>query len=114
MVVSCHGHGSGSDLCLGTRTSDVELHELIATQVSRVFLQDMPDMFGMMNEGMIEIMDECMWSILVKLRTGQFGACNLTFLHFHACGAPEFQGKKELVLSMRWIVDVEIAFLTIF
>lgn len=47
-------------------------------------------MFGMMNEGMIEIMDECMWSILVKLRTGQFRACNLTFLHFHACGAPEF------------------------
>ncbi|CAI9277567.1 unnamed protein product [Lactuca saligna] len=41
-------------------------------------------------------------------------ACKVTFMKFYACGSPCFMGKREPIISIRWIVDVGSAFLTDF
>lgn len=87
---------------------------MIVVKVSRVLLEDMPYLFGTIKQGLIEMMDERLGNVWVKLVASQFGAHNLTFLDFHSCGASEFFGMKEPVSSMCWIVDLECVFQTSF
>lgn len=54
------------------------MHEFIATEVLRVLLEDMPDLFGTVKERLTEMMDEHMRTLLVDLGVCQFGAHTLT------------------------------------
>lgn len=69
------GFGFGSGFGPGSRvgSSDAKLHEFIATEISRVILEETHVMFGTIKEGIIELMDECMRSLRVELVVSQFG-----------------------------------------
>ena len=55
---SSSGSGSGSGSGDGTEPIDETLRELIASEVTRVILDATPVIFGIVREGIIEIMEE--------------------------------------------------------
>ena len=65
--------------------------------------------FGLVKEGIMEILDECMSTLRTKI-LAIMGACTLSFRKFHACGAPKFFGEKDPIASRRWLVEMVNAF----
>lgn len=59
MVITQHRGGSGYSFGLGSSSEprDDELHELIAIEVSRLLMEDMPELFGTIKEGLVEKTD---------------------------------------------------------
>lgn len=72
MVMTRQRGGFSSSSRTGVESSDVELHKLIVAKVSRVILEDMSDMFGMIKEGFIEMMDDCTQTFQEELTVDQF------------------------------------------
>lgn len=108
------GGGSSSGSSFGSESRDTELCEFISVEVSSVLLEDMPDLFGMFKERLIEMMDNHIRTLLTELVAGQFGAHTLTFRDCRVCRAPEFFGKKDPIARMCWIMYMECDFQNIF
>ena len=69
------GSGSGSGAGSGDATDviDERLRELIAAEVTRGILDATPVIFGMVKEGIMEIMEERLRSFRADLSAGQIG-----------------------------------------
>lgn len=112
MVITQHRGGSGYSFGLGSSSEprDDELHELIAIEVSRLLMEDMPELFGTIKEGLVEKTDGHIQTLWAEITSGQFGAHTLIFRDFYACGAPKFFRKKDPISNICWITDSECAF----
>lgn len=56
--------------------------------------------FGTINEGIINILDEHMGVFRIET-VDMVGVRTLTFQEFHVCGAPEFLGRKNPIDSRK-------------
>lgn len=84
---------------------------MIVAEVLKVVLEDLPGMLSMIKEELVEMMAECLWTLQDELETSQPMTREITFWQLRVCGAPEFFRKKELIVCMQWIIDIEIDFL---
>lgn len=100
MAVTRQGCGSGSSSRSNSKPGDAELRELLVVELLKVILEDMPEMFGKVKEGLIEMMDERIQTLRAELAVGQFMAHNLIFLDYRACGGPMFFRKKDPISNM--------------
>ena len=105
------GSGSGSGAGSGGPTDGIDerLRELIAAEVTRGILDATPVIFGTVKEGMMEIMEERLRAFRADISAGQGGARTPSFREFKACGAPEFSGVRDPIVSRRWVADIENA-----
>lgn len=71
-------------------------------------------MFETAKDQLISTFVKCYVSIHTTTGGGQLRTRKTNFHDFRAYGAPEFMGKKEPIIIMQWIVDVESSFLMIF
>ena len=58
---------------------------------------------------MLEIMEERLRAFRADISAGQGGARTPSFREFKACGAPEFSGVRDPIVSRRWVADIENA-----
>ena len=107
------GSGSGSASGAGSGDTpdmiDERLCELIAVEVTRGIPDATPIIFGMIKEGMMEIMEERLKAFRVEITAGQVGAQTPSFREFKACGAPKFFGDRGPIVSRCWVADIENA-----
>ena len=104
MMVTCHGAwGSGSRPGSGTSTEPIDkrLSEFIASEVTRGILNATPMMFGLIKEGIIELMEDCLRIFTADLAASQSGARSLSFKDFKGCRAPYFFGVKNPIAARR-------------
>lgn len=107
MVVITRGVSSSGD-----EPIDEKLHEFTASKITWGILEATSVIFGLIKEGMIELMEERLGVFHVELKISQFGSYTLTFRDFRSCGDPEFFGKKGPISSRGWIADMENAQMT--
>ena len=77
----------------------------------RYILEQTPVIFCTVKEGNLEILDERLSSFRYEMVT-TVGARSLTFREFGLCGAPNYYGEKDPIVSRRWLADVANAFHT--
>ena len=106
MVVTRFGAGgSGSRSGSGAGSGDTidvideRLRELITAAVTRGILEVTPIIFGMVKEGIMEIMEERLRSFTAELAAGQVGVRTPSFREFKAYGAPEFFTARDPIFS---------------
>lgn len=67
-------HGSGPSFGIGSGSgvvlSEAELRELLASEILQAILEETPIMFGMIKEGVIDLMDERMRVLRLELVAG--------------------------------------------
>ena len=67
--------------------------------------------FGMIKEGILELLDERLSAFRTEV-AAMLGSLTLTFKDFRACGAPDYHGAQDPIVSTRWLVDVANVFHT--
>ena len=97
----------------GIVPNDKRLHKIIATEVMRGILDATLVIFGTVKEGMMEIMKERLRLFRAVMVAAQVGARTPSFQEFKPCGASEFFGVRDTIVSRRWVEDIENAQRTI-
>ncbi|KAI3682050.1 hypothetical protein L2E82_50198 [Cichorium intybus] len=98
----------GADACTsnGEGSTDENLRNLIAEEVSREVLDAIPQFFGTIKAELWAMLEE-------RLATqGTSRARDAGYKDFSTCSPPTFNGGRDLIVSMRWISAVEGAFCT--
>ncbi|KAI3701002.1 hypothetical protein L2E82_45643 [Cichorium intybus] len=109
VITRSNGNGSGSSEGPSRPTrSDEELRDLIAEEVSREVLAEIPRFFDTIKTELITMIEERLATIS---RPGDRMA---TYRDFAACQVPVFGGGRDPIASIRWISAVEGAFRTCF
>lgn len=98
----------------GEGSSDSNLHDLVAFYVLWIILKELPGMFGRINEELIYTFDKRYADTQTTSRVGQTRTGDITYCDFFACQPPLFEGRKDLIVSMLWIANVESNFCTCF
>lgn len=93
------GSGSGSGLL------DDQMREFIFSENTRGILEQTPVISGTIKEVIIQMLDDHLGTLHTEI-VAMVGARSVTFREFHACEATEFFGKKEPIVSKRWLMDV--------
>ena len=88
---------------------DERLRNLIANEVTRGILNATLVIFGIVKEGIMEIMDEMLRSFRVQIAAGQIGARAPLFREFKVCGAHESFRVRDSITSRCWVADMENA-----
>ena len=101
--------GEGSGLGSGAEQLEERMRELISVEVMRSILDQTPMIFGMVKEGILEILHERLGAFRTEMMA-LLGVRTLTFREFRACGAPDYHGARDPVASSRWLADVANAF----
>lgn len=70
------------------------MQELISSEITGGILEQTDVIFGMIKDGIMELLDEHMCIFRTKM-VAMLGARYLTFQDFHAYRAPELPGKKD-------------------
>ena len=73
-----------------------------------------PVMFGSINEGIIEVMEDQFRIFRANLAASQYGAHILSFKDFKGCGAPNFFVVKDPIIARHWIAEIVCAQMTSF
>ena len=73
VITRGYGSGSGSGSDVGTEIINERIHEFLMSEITRGILDSTPMMFGMMNEGIMEILDKHLGAFRTKIATSQFG-----------------------------------------
>ena len=95
------GLGSG----FGVGFMDDQMQEFISSEITQSIHEYTPMFFYTITEGIMVILDDHLGTFLSEM-VEMMGARTLTFCEFRECGAPEFLGKKDLIVSRCWLVDV--------
>ena len=95
------GSGSGAGSGDIIDIIDERLRELVAAEVTRGILDVTLVIFGTAKEGIMEIMEQRLGSFRVEMTMGQIGARTPSFRESKACGAPEFFGARDPIVSRR-------------
>ena len=101
------GEGSGSDS--GAEQLDEQTREFISSEITCNILDQTLVIFGMIKEGILELLDERLSAFRTKV-AAMMGSRTLTFREFRACGAPDYHGARDPIVSTRWLADVANAF----
>ncbi|KAI3751218.1 hypothetical protein L2E82_22266 [Cichorium intybus] len=109
VITRSNGNGSGSSEGPSRSTrSDEELRDLIAEEVSREVLAEIPRFFGTIKTELITMIEERLATIS-RPRDRM-----ATYRDFAACQVPVFGGGRDPIASIRWISAVDGAFRTCF
>ncbi|KAJ9557909.1 hypothetical protein OSB04_012523 [Centaurea solstitialis] len=115
MVTTRRGSGSS-----GREDQEIpDLRDIIASQVGEVLHSLLSGLFDQMKREMTELVTQQVQTATAG-RVNEAGSSqsghtrNVTFKDFMACQPPNFLGEKDLVISSRWVSEVEGAFLTSF
>ena len=68
------GTGSGSSLGVGSEQVDGRLREFIASEIMRGILEAIPIIYGLIKEGIIELMEDCLRTFRSDLASNQSGS----------------------------------------
>lgn len=112
--MSTCGGGSGSSSGSGASDEpiDEQIREFISSKITCNILEQGPVIFGIIKEGILEVLDKRLDSCLETFDIEMLAVVRdrtLTFWGFCACGAPEFFGVRHPIISRRWITDMESA-----
>ena len=77
----------------------------------RNILDQTPVIFGTLNEGILELLDERLSAFCTEVAV-MMGSCMLTFREFRAFGAPDYQRDRDPIASTRWLANVTNVFRT--
>ena len=94
------GAGEGSGSGSGAEQLEERMRELISAEVTRSILDQTPVIFGMLKEGILEILDERLGAFRTEMMA-LMGTRTLTFRDFRACGAPDYHGARDPIASSR-------------
>lgn len=107
MVVVTQCSGSSSSLGVDVEPNYKRMHEFITSEITHDILDVIHVMFGMIKEGIMEILNEWLGAFHIEMAAGRFGVQSLTFREFKTYGALELFGKKDPIVSRQWIMDIE-------
>ena len=100
----------------GNNNEDPDLVEIISAEVREALQQILPGLFEQIMTELRTELEESVAAMIATARNGnglagvQTRASNIR--DFKACQPPFFEGKKDPLISMRWISEVEGAFRT--
>ncbi|XP_023742111.3 receptor-like protein EIX2 [Lactuca sativa] len=103
------GAGEGSGSGSGAEQFGEQMKEFISVEVMRSILDQTLVIFGSVKEGVLELMDEKLGAFRTEI-IAMMGARTLKFREFRACGAPDYNGDRDLIPSSRWLANVANAF----
>ena len=109
--VGSSGAGEGSGSGSGTGQLDDKNREFISSDITHCILEQTPVIFGLVKEGILEILDERLSSFHSEVMA-LVGSYCLTFKDLWACEAIDYHGEKDPIMSRRWLADVANAFYT--
>ena len=89
-----------------TETTTPDMRGIIASEVREVMNEIMPGLFAQVKDELIQIIDQRV-AVMRPHRVH-----DSSFRDFSACNPPQFEGKRDPILSIRWISDIEGAFRT--
>ncbi|CAI9292744.1 unnamed protein product [Lactuca saligna] len=89
-------------------------NNIIVAKVSRFTLDDFPVMISPFNVKLTLVVDKRFRNLWANLESGQLRTFDISFLEFDVCGTPRFMWRREYIVSMWCITDVECAFLANF
>lgn len=102
MLMTCRGNSFG----YGSRWGDDGILNLIIAEVSKVFLEDLLGMFGMIKNKFVSRIYKKLVAIWVWLAAMQPRTHDISFCEFHVCRDNMLFSKKDLIVSMdliaRW------------
>ena len=99
------GSGSGS----ATEQLEERMREFVSAEITHNILDQTPVIFGMIKEGILEILDERLAAFRTEMMAF-LGARTFTFQEFRACEAPYYHGARDPIASGRWLAGVANAF----
>ena len=91
--------------------SERDVRGIIVAEVLRIMREDFLVMINTIKNTLILLLGKHLRIIRAELEAGVPWACGVTFKEFGACGALQFVGSRVLIISMRWIIDIESDFL---
>lgn len=103
--------GEGSGLSSGPEQLDDQTRDFISSEITCSILEQTHVIFGMVNEGILEILDEQLSAFRAEIMAF-VGTHSLTFSEFRVYGAPDYHGARDPIASNRWLEDVANAFRT--
>ena len=90
--------------------SEGDLPGIVAVDILRFMREDLPGLVNTSREELISVMDERLRILSADLEAGRLMNREVSFKEFDACGGPHFFGKREPIISMCWVADMESAF----
>ena len=93
--------------------SEEEIRTMIAQEVSRTLLEELPTLLENLKGDIITEIDTRVAAAIAANSTPTppgSGPREVGFKDFSACRPPTFHGGKDPVASLRWIADIESAF----
>lgn len=103
---STSAESNGEDSLNGT-----QIRTLINNEVSRAVGEAIPEIIAALREEMTILLNERVAAATTP-PGNQNRAREFQYRDFSACSPPEFKGDMNPIISMRWISDMECAFLT--
>ncbi|KAI3672891.1 hypothetical protein L6452_38991 [Arctium lappa] len=95
----------------GTGLTTEQIREMIATEVTHAIGEAIPEIITAIRNEVVVLMEEHIAAIPPSAG-GQPRAREFQYRDLSACSPPEFKGDSKPIVSMRWISDMECAFLT--
>ena len=86
---------------------DKQLHEFIASEITRGILESTLVIFGSIREGIIKMMEDRLRAFRSDMTPSQSRTRMLSFKDYKGCGAPNFSGVKDPIAARRCIADIE-------
>lgn len=109
MVNTRRNNASGSHAETGI--TEERIRELIAIEVSHAIGEAIPEIITAIRNEVVTLLEERIAAIPLPTG-GQTRTREFQYRDLSACSPPEFKGDPNPITSMRWISDMEFAFLT--
>lgn len=103
------GPGEGTSLVFGAGSLDDQIREFILSKIICNILEQSLIICSLIKEKIIELMDERLGAFRTEM-VAMVVARSLTFRGFRACGAHEFFMKKDPIVTIWWLANMENAF----